>query len=219
MVKNGTLKGQMAISALPGSNVSLENVTIDCTGNAIFAYGLTDVSIVDCKIKTRGDFGITSNSSAPENNGCRFYIHNTEITSNHTGIFIGTYSEIVIDNCPKIEGQWFGAFFRGNNVTIKNSTIYNNKTNADTDTDPYQANGVSGPAADVVFASGDGQPNSRYAATGTYICENVTIGQNGENPQVFVHQPGTGKVTVSGVTVTHECHKAFGETCDRTHSD
>lgn len=221
VVKNGTLKGKIGVTANSGSSVSLSNVTFDCSGSAIFAGGLTDVSVVNCTIKTTGSYGITSNSGDQANDGTRFYIYNTTIESKHAGIYIGTYAEVVIEDCEEIKGEYFGAFFRGCNVTIKNSTIFNTNTNADIDKDAWSSGGPNGPAADIVFACGGTNASgfSGYAAVGNYICENVTIGQNGENPQVFVHQPEGGKVTVSGVeTITHTCHKT-NDSCDRTHTD
>lgn len=220
IVKNGTLKGKIGVTANSGSNVSLNNVKFDCSGSAIFAGGLSDVSVVNCEIKTTGNYGITSNSGDPANDGTRFYIYNTTIESAHTGIYIGTYAEVIIENCEAIKGKWFGAYFRGCNATIRNSAIFNTDASADSDTGAWTGNGANGPAADIVFACGDTSGFSGYAAVGNYTCENVTFGQNGENSKIFVHEPEGGKVTVTGVdNITHTCHKASDVDCDRAHTD
>ena len=206
-IKNANIDAERAVTCETGSNVTLEHVNMECSGStAVFAKGLLDLSISNCTIKSE-TYGIASNSELAENDGSRIHVSNTTIEAK-IGIFIPIYADITIAGCT-ITGGDYGAFFRGCNATITNTTITHSNTSYN---DQWIANGARGPIADIIFASGGSLASgfNGYIATGNYKCENVTV------TLVIIHEPAGGKVTVSGIDLTsiHTCYKKSGETCD-----
>ncbi len=211
-IKNGIMEysGQKRAIVNQDGSLVIENMTINVAGEldnkacCVFIDGLSDTSIVNSTLKTNSNYGITSNSNKDRSDGSRLSVINSTVETNaevttkegekagYAAIYIPTYANVVIDNCMVV-GSGFGAYFRGCNAEIKNSTIY--KTADITHNGYTWYDGSNGYTADILFAAGV----DRYASSGTYSCENVK-GKDSAKCSIFIHQPDGAKVTLTGAT-------------------
>lgn len=203
-IKNGDVKVNETGRGILNRNgmLALDHVTISGEGCGVFVEGISDTSLTDTTISVVNGYGITSNSSSSSSDGSRISIFGGEIKttvkegteknsdSDYAAIYIPTFADVTIENC-KVSGNGWGAFFRGCNATIKNSTFTHDSYFTENTTYGTSCSGTYG---DIMFACGSTAGTFKdYIAVGNYNCENVTANK------IIVHEPKGGTVNVSGI--------------------
>lgn len=130
-LENGTIEvkglgdaAYSAISVTSGARLSVENVTMNVDGAALFPIGQdTEISVVNSEITSRDSYCVSTNAATPDNYGVKINLKDSTLKA-PTAVMVNIPCSLTMENC-KVEADMHGVVVRGGTAVIKDCEINN----------------------------------------------------------------------------------------------
>ena len=217
--KNGTIEANeydngtdTFLHPTSGATLTLDHVTINTTGTAVYPAGdTTEVNIIDSTI-TGGTYAVSSNANTQGNYGVVINIKNSTLsTTGYNGndgdaatVMLNVEGTLNIEDSV-INGHRQAVIVRAGTANIKNTTINYDGACADVAKYDDLDNKAWGSGNEVYGAAivvGNRNPNNSYRANAGLTLDTVTINNTSARPDLAVVGNDTYSASVTLVNTT-----------------